>query len=73
MAYETRDNSGALFRIPDEDVKSDKHPQYEGDFKVICPHCQAPSSGWVKAWLKEGKKGKFFSLAFKHKTGGGGN
>ena len=62
-----RENSGALFRIPDQDRKSDKHPQYEGDFSQTCPHCGKQSGGWVKAWIKEGKSGKFFSLAFKFK------
>jgi len=74
MSYEPKDNTGNLFRIADEDRKSDKHPQYEGEFKVICPHCNAPATGWVKSWIKEAKTGsKFFSLAFKFKqrTGGG--
>tara|TARA_R110000868_G_scaffold290385_2_gene550581 strand:+ start:1297 stop:1527 length:231 start_codon:yes stop_codon:yes gene_type:complete len=71
--YEQKDNSGNLFRIPEEDIKSDKHPQYEGEFKTICPHCNAPATGWVKGWIKEAKTGsKFFSLAFKFKTKGGG-
>lgn len=68
MSFEQRDDSGNLFKIKDEDRKSEKHPQYEGEFKVICPHCQKPTSGWVKGWIKEAKTGaKFFSLAFKHK------
>ena len=68
MSFEQRDDSGNLFKIKDEDRKSEKHPQYEGEFKVICPHCQKATGGWVKAWIKEAKTGaKFFSLAFKHK------
>jgi hypothetical protein len=68
MSFEQRDDAGNLFRIKDEDIKSEKHPQYEGEFKVRCPHCQQATSGWVKAWIKEAKTGaKFFSLAFKHK------
>lgn len=66
--YEAREDSGNLFKIKPEDVKSEKHPQYEGEFKTRCPHCQQASSGWVKAWIKEGKAGKFFSLAFKHRV-----
>ena len=62
-----RENSGALFRIPDDQIKSEKHPPYEGEFSATCPHCGAASGGWVKAWIKEGKTGKFFSLAFKFK------
>lgn len=71
MAYEARDNSGALFKVPDEKRSSETWPQYEGDFKIACPHCNATLLGWTKAWVKEGKMGKFFSLAFKHKTTGG--
>lgn len=68
-SFEPKDDSGNLFKLPPEDVKSEKHPQYEGEFKVRCPHCQQTSIGWVKAWIKEAKTGsKFFSLAFKHKT-----
>lgn len=67
----TPDNSGNLFRVPDEERKSDKWPQYEGEFKSNCPHCGATASGWVKAWVKETKAGKkFFSLAFKFKNKG---
>ena len=58
-------NSGNLFRISDEDRKSEKSPEYEGEFKVLCPHCHGEALGWVKAWVKEGKGRKFFSLAFK--------
>ena len=64
--YQPKDNSGNLFKVPD--LKSEKHPPYEGEFAVICPHCQAPAKGWVKAWVKDGKAGKFFSLAFKFKV-----
>mgnify|MGYP003331419363 CR=1 len=72
-SFEPRDDSGNLFRIPAEKRKSDKHPEYEGEFKTICPHCNQPASGWVKAWVKEAKTGsKFFSLAFKFKRKGGG-
>ena len=71
--YAPPDNSGNHFRIPDEDRKSDKHPQYEGEFKIVCPHCQGSGLGWVKGWIKESKTGsKFFSLAFKFKQKQGG-
>ena len=65
--YQAPDNSGNLFRIADEDRKSETWPQYEGEFNIICPHCNSPAKGWVKAWIKEGKAGKFFSLSFKHR------
>ncbi len=68
MSFEQRDDSGNLFKIKEEDRKSEKHPQYEGEFKILCPHCQKTTSGGVKGWIKEAKTGaKFFSLAFKHK------
>lgn len=67
MSYEAKDNTGNLFRI--EEPKSEKHPPYEGEFKVICPHCGGDAKGWVKAWVRATKTGsKFFSLAFKFRT-----
>lgn len=57
MSYEERDNSGSLFRVTEK--KGDKFPDYEG--KVLI-HGRAM---WVSGWIKEGKKGKFVSLAFK--------
>lgn len=73
MAYEHKENSGALFKIPEEDRKSENFPGYEGDFHVVCPHCQKSTRGWVKGWIKSAKTGnKFFSLAFKHKRVDGG-
>ena len=66
--YQPKEDSGNLFKIPAEERKSDKHPEYEGEFKVRCPHCNAALLGWVKAWVREAKTGaKFFSLAFKHR------
>lgn len=66
--YQQRDNSGSLFKVKPEDLKSEKHPPYEGEFKIVCPHCNGAAQGWVKAWLKDSiKAGKFFSLAFKFK------
>ncbi len=56
MAYEQRDNSGSLFKNTRKQTAN--HPDYDG---------QALIGGveyWVKGWVKEGKKGKFFSLAF---------
>ena len=66
--YQPKEDSGNLYRISAEDRKSDKHPEYEGEFKTRCPHCQQSSIGWVKAWVREAKNGsKYFSLAFKHR------
>ncbi len=64
--YEPKEDSGNLFKV--DDVKSEKHPGYEGEFKIRCPHCQQAQLGWVKAWVREAKTGaKYFSLAFKHR------
>jgi hypothetical protein len=67
-SYEAKEDSGNLFRLPDDQIKSEKHPTYEGEFKVRCTHCGQASTGWLKGWIKEAKNGsKFFSLAFKHR------
>jgi beta-lactamase class D len=66
--YQPKEDSGNLFKIPADERKSDKHPEYEGEFKTRCPHCQQSSIGWVKGWIREAKNGsKYFSLAFKHR------
>lgn len=44
MAYETRDNSGRLFK--NEDKKSDKHPDYSGDALID------GQAYFMDAWLK---------------------
>lgn len=57
MAFEQRNNSGALFK--NNRKEKETHPDYQGECMV----------GGVKyrmsAWLKDGKKGKFMSMAFK--------
>lgn len=65
MAYEMKDNSGSLSRVPPDKLTKETAAPYEGEFKVICPHCQAEARGWVKAWVNESKVGKFFGLRFK--------
>lgn len=65
MAYEPKDNTGSLFKQPPEKMTKDTSPPYEGDFKVVCPHCHAEARGWVKGWIRDSKVGKYFSLAFK--------
>lgn len=62
MAYEPNNNSGSLFR--NDEVKSDKHPTHSGSALVD------GKEYWISAWVKDGKKGKFFSMAFKPKDGG---
>ena len=59
-------NTGVLFKN-DTAGKSDKFPGYGGSTEQQCPHCNKTFLSWVSAWVKDGKKGKFFSLAFKPK------
>lgn len=65
MPYETRDNSGTLFR--NDRATSDRHPTHKG---------QATIGGveyWVSGWTKEAGPtaknpgSRFFSLAFEPK------
>ena len=59
MAFERRDNSGSLFK--NERKTQDNHPDYSGTIMV------AGVEYWLNGWLKEGKKGRFFSLSVKPK------
>ncbi len=48
-------NSGVLFK--NDKPKSDKSPGYTGTININ------GVDHWLSAWVKEGKKGKFFSLS----------
>lgn len=70
MSDRDNTNSGALFKN-DTEGKSENFPPYGGSINV------EGVEYWVSAWVKDGKKGKFFSLALKPKEaqpqrGGGG-
>ena len=52
------DNSGILFRC---DKTKDNDRDYRGTITADCVEY------WLSAWIKEGKKGKFLSLALKPK------
>ncbi len=56
---EKRDNSGALFKAKANE--NPKWPQYEGSAMID------GKEYWLSGWVKEGRNGKFFSLAFKPK------
>jgi hypothetical protein len=59
MAFEQRENSGSLFK--NERKERDTHADYTGTCLI------GGVEYYMNAWLKEGKKGKFFSFSFKPK------
>jgi hypothetical protein len=58
--YQTRDNSGTLFK--NDRKTEDKHPNMKGKALI------GGRWYWVSAWTKEGKQGRFQSLAFEEMT-----
>lgn len=59
MAYEQKPDTGSLFK--NERREKDTHPNATGSALIDGVEY------WVSAWTKEGKKGKFQSLAFRRK------
>lgn len=55
MAYEPKEGSGSLFK--NDRKVSDNHPDYTGSIMLN------GKEHYLSAWVKEGKKGKFFSVS----------
>lgn len=55
MAYELREGQGSLFR--NERKETERHPDYTGSIKL-----PDGSEHWFSGWIKQGAKGKFFSV-----------
>ena len=60
MKSEMRENSGILFKN-DKSGGNEKWPDYKGEAVV------GGERYWLAAWVKEGKRGKFMSIALKPK------
>ena len=56
MAYEQRDNSGSLFKNTYK--QRDNQPDYTGNVMVGGVEYR------ISSWIKDGQRGKFFSLSF---------
>jgi hypothetical protein len=63
MAFEQRNGSGALFKNTKKEAGS-KQPDYTGN--VLSPSGEYFE---LSAWVKEGKNGKFMSVALQPKFG----
>lgn len=55
MAYEQKPGQGVLFK--NDRKEKDTHPDYKGSVNI------AGVEHWLSAWIKDGQKGKFMSLA----------
>jgi len=57
MSYQQKENSGAIFK--NDRKEKETHPDYTGIINVAGKDYQ------ISLWIKEGKKGKFFSASIK--------
>jgi len=55
MAYEHNNGNGSLFKNTNK--TNDNQPDYSGSIKL-----QDGTNQQIAAWIKEGAKGKFFSI-----------
>ena len=55
MAYEMKEGSGSLFK--NDRKEKDTHPDFTGSIMLN------GKEHWFSGWIKEGKKGKFFSVS----------
>ena len=55
MAYEMKEGSGSLFKNTRKEKET--HHDYNGSIMVN------GKEHWLSAWVKEGQKGKFFSVS----------
>ncbi len=60
MAFEQKDNGGALFK--NNNKQHERHADWNGTMKI------EGRDFWINAWIKEGKNGKFFALSFRPKN-----
>ena len=58
-------NSGILFRADNKQSSRDR--DYRGQADITCPHCGNRFAFWLSGWIKNGRLGKFLSLAIKPK------